>query len=73
MKLKKIPCSKLSYRIVRIYSLTKNERTIRTDVSHKHAVEHCRNPESAYTTCHKPANQKRTKDFGPWYDTYMPK
>ena len=70
--MKKTPRYELRYKIVRIYSLTQNERTIRTDVTKQHAIEHCCNPESAYTTCRKPINRHRTEQRGPWYDIRRP-
>lgn len=68
----KVGKEKLRYKIVRIYQIENNERTIREKVTLRHAREHCRNPESAYTTCQKPKNLRRTQVRGPWFDVYRP-
>lgn len=54
--------------IVRIYPDMKTERTLRTYVSYIHAQEHVTNPESSWQTCSKPANVRRTKQIGRWFD-----
>lgn len=58
------------YAIVRIYHAEKDERVLRKGVTKKHAKEHCRNSESAYTTCTRPQNLNRTNKRGPWFDVY---
>lgn len=57
------------YKIQRLY-FRGDRRTIATGLTLEQAQAHCSNPETSSSTCRKPANRRRTKMRGPWFDSY---
>lgn len=60
----------MSYKIVRQYFEGSKRRTIATGLSEEQAQKWCSDPETSSSTCTKPANKRRTKLHGPWFDRY---
>jgi hypothetical protein len=61
----------MPYKIVRMYRDSAiRERTICRGLTLEKAQKHCQDPETASFTCRKPANTRRTKIHGPWFDWY---
>jgi hypothetical protein len=58
-----------SYRIVRSY-FRGGRRVIKTRLTLEEAQRHCNDPETSSSTCRLPANVRRTKRRGPWFDGY---
>ena len=46
------------------------KRTIRTGLSLEQAQAHCADPETSSFTCAQGENLRRTKNRGPWFDSY---
>jgi len=57
------------YKVVRMY-FKGGKRTIKTNLTLSEAQAHCKDPETSSKTCQKPANTRRTKTMGPWFDGY---
>lgn len=58
-----------SYKIVRGY-FRGGRRVVATRLTLAEAQAHCQDPETSSSTCRKPANVRRTKAKGPWFDGY---
>lgn len=59
------------YKIVRHYKdAYPNKRTVETGLTLEEAQAHCNDPETSSSTCTKPANVRRTKMIGAWFDGY---
>ncbi len=59
-----------TFRIVRRYRDTGRALTMARGLTLEGAQAWCRNPETSSSTCTKPANVRRTKRCGPWFDGY---
>jgi len=57
------------YKIQRLY-FRGGRRTIATGLTLEQAQAHCADPETSSSTCRKAANKRRTKQRGPWFDSY---
>lgn len=58
------------YKIVRRF-LNGRKRTINTGLTLEQAQAHCQNPETSWTTARSSKARKRTRDNGPWFDSYQ--
>jgi len=54
--------------IVRCFSMTGKERTIKKGLTIEEAKTYIRNPESTSSFCKNKAGILRTKNLGSWYD-----
>jgi hypothetical protein len=62
---------KVSYKIQRLYFRNDEcKHTIKTGLSLEQAQAHCSNPETSSSTCTKAINKHRTRERGPWFDSY---
>ena len=60
-----------NYRVVRFYfNRPRYRRTILDHVTLEQAQAHCQDPETSSRTCTLPANTRRTRRLGPWFDGY---
>ena len=57
------------YKVVRMY-FRGGRRTVKTGLTLAQAQKHCSDPETSSSTCKKPANVRRTREHGPWFDGY---
>lgn len=46
-------------------------RTILSNATLAQARDHCSDPETSSKTCTKAAGKRRTRLYGPWFDSYM--
>lgn len=60
----------MTYKIIRHY-FKGGSRVLKRGVSLEEAQAHCRDPETSSQTCKKPHNVRRTRDMGPWFDSYQ--
>lgn len=61
----------MGYKIQRIYfNKPGRTRTLHTGLTLEQAQAHCQDPETSSRTCKKPQNVRRTKQQGPWFDSY---
>lgn len=64
----------MAYKIVRLFF--KEDRrlnrsyTLRRGLTLEEAQAYCRDPETSSSTCKKPANVRRTRERGAWFDGY---
>lgn len=59
------------YKVIRFYfNRPGHRRTIETGLTLAQAQLHCNDPETSSSTCRKPANRRRTRRAGPWFDGY---
>jgi len=65
------------YKIIRFYRerhgggfLACYKRTIKTGLTIEEAQAHCTDPETSSSTCAEPANLRRTRAVGQWFDGY---
>jgi len=58
------------YKIIRMYRDRPTRRTIASGLTLEEAQAHCKDPETSSSTCVKPANRRRTRLYGPWFDGY---
>ena len=59
----------MSYKIVRNY-FKGGYRVVKKGLTLEEAQEHCRNPETSSRTATSKAAVVRTKNRGPWFDSY---
>lgn len=63
-----------TYKIVRQYFNNRDypARVVRgkRGLTLEEAQRHCRNPETSSRTCTKAAGIRRTRERGPWFDSY---
>lgn len=61
------------YKVVRFFfeggKLTM--RTIKSGLTLEEAQAHCKAPEASSNTCTTAVGRRRTKERGPWFDSYM--
>lgn len=60
----------MSYKIVRLFSEGYRKYTILRGLTLEEAQAHCSDPETSSSTCTKPVNRRRTRNCGPWFDSY---
>lgn len=62
-----------TYKIVRHYQ-QKHYRTVSgmRRLTLEEAQAHCRNPQNSSSTCTDAKGRRRTRQFGPWFDSYTP-
>jgi len=60
----------MSYKIQRVYFNNYRKRLIASGLTLEEAQAHCADPETSSRTCRKAANRRRTKQRGPWFDSY---
>lgn len=61
----------MSYKIQRVYfNKPGSKRTLDTGLTLEQAQAHCEDPEMSSSTCKKSHNVRRTRQMGPWFDTY---
>lgn len=58
------------YKVVRHFFYSLRKRTIRTGLSLEQAQAHCNDPETSSSTCTKSEGKRRTRRYGPWFDSY---
>lgn len=58
------------YKIIRCFFNTSRRPTIKKGITIEQAWEHCRDPETSSSTCTKPEGKRRTRKYGPWFDSY---
>lgn len=58
------------YKITRLYRDSHRRRTIATGLTLEEAQAHCSDPETSSGTCTRPENRRRTRQHGPWFDSY---
>ena len=59
------------YKIIRHYLQGPTlRRTIRTGLTLAEARAHCADPETSSTTCTGAVGRRRTRERGPWFDSY---
>ena len=59
-----------TYRIVRMYRDAKASERITGGLSLEEAHAHCSDPETSSSTATSPEAQRRTLEYGPWFDGY---
>ena len=59
------------YKIVRIYRNRDTRRTIATGLTLEQAQAHCSDINTSSSTCWTTSALKRTKRYGPWFDSYQ--
>lgn len=60
------------YKIVRIYFKSDYpRRTVKSGLTLEQAQAHCNDPETSSSTCTKAAGKRRTRERGPWFDSYQ--
>jgi hypothetical protein len=59
----------MSYKIVRLFA-NGRKYTIYRGMSLEEVQAHCSDPETNSDTCRKPANRRRTREHGDWFDGY---
>ena len=57
-----------NHTIIRMFSISGTERTIKKGLTLDEVKEHIMNPESASFSCKGKAGIMRTKKLGAWYD-----
>ncbi len=60
----------MSYKIVRLFFERGRRYTIHRGLTLEEAQEHCKDPETSSSTCTKAINHRRTRNCGPWFDSY---
>ena len=61
----------MSYKVIRFYfNRPGYRRTILPRVTLQEAQKHCNDPETSSSTCTLPANRRRTRQHGAWFDGY---
>ena len=59
------------YKVIRFYFTRPGRHTtVATGLTLEEAQEHCKNPETSSLTCKLPANVRRTRTHGQWFDGY---
>jgi len=59
------------YKIIRSYGSSNiPNRTIKKNLTLAEAQAHCKDPETSWRTCTKPAGKRRTRLYGAWFDGY---
>ena len=62
---------KMMYKIIRFYFNREGyRRTIKKGLTLEQAQANCNDPETSSSTCTLPANVRRTKNLGPWFDAW---
>jgi hypothetical protein len=60
-----------TYKVQRLFFRTyKRPRLIKSGLTLEQAQAHCSDPETSSSTCKRAANVRRTRTFGPWFDSY---
>lgn len=59
----------MSYKIVRLF-FNGRKYTVHRGLTLEEAKSHCSDPETSSSTCTKPVNRRRTKQCGPWFDSF---
>jgi hypothetical protein len=55
---------------IRRFFFRKEYEVIKEGLTLEEAQEHCNDPETSWQIATSPEAQKRTKEFGPWFDGY---
>ena len=59
------------YKVVRFYENAGIRRRVMAEyLTLEQAQTHCQDPETSSSTCTKPANVRRTRTLGRWFDAY---
>lgn len=59
------------YRIERLYFRNPGKRrVVRRHLTLEQAQAHCADPETSSSTCKSAAGRARTRNVGPWFDSY---
>ena len=59
-----------TYKIQRLFRDGKPKRTIRTGLTLEEAQAHCSDPETSSSTATSATARARTRQYGPWFDSY---
>uniref|UniRef100_A0A6M3JNU5 Uncharacterized protein n=1 Tax=viral metagenome TaxID=1070528 RepID=A0A6M3JNU5_9ZZZZ len=57
------------YEIVRVF-LTGRKRVVARGLTLEQAQKHCQDPQTSSYTCTSARGRRRTREQGPWFDTY---
>ena len=57
-----------NHKIIRYFSISQRQHTVKKDLTLSQAQEHIRNPESSSHSCTGRTGLMRTKKLGAWYD-----
>jgi hypothetical protein len=59
------------YKVQRLYKdWPGHRRTILTGLTLQQAQTHCSDPETSSSTCVSATGKRRTRQMGPWFDSY---
>jgi len=59
------------YKIVRIFRDSHRKVTIHRNLTINEAQSHCNDPETSWTTCTSKTGKARTRNYGPWFDSFQ--
>lgn len=61
-----------TYKVQRLFHKSERRVTLATGLTLAEAQAMCSrsDPENTSTTCRTPANRRRTKQYGPWFNSY---